>query len=266
MYTYKHVILVGIDGAGNFYRHTAAPTIRRVMAAGAGTDLCLTAVPTDSAQCWGSMLMGVTCKIHGLHNDKLSAAPSTLATEEHPTIYRMIRRAMPHARMGCFSNWRPIITGLLDDEQTVTATCDDGPLCDQICEYVKAEKPTFLFIQFDSVDGAGHAHGYGSENHLNQINICDGYADRIYNACAEAGILEDTLFMITADHGGFGRGHGSDTDEEKWVFVAMEGKTVRKGPISFMQVKDFTAIVAHALGIPADPNWMSHIPEGLFTE
>ena len=93
MYTYKHVILVGIDGAGNFYRHTAAPTIRRVMAAGAGTDLCLTAVPTDSAQCWGSMLMGVTCKIHGLHNDKLSAAPSTLATEEHPTIYRMIRRA-----------------------------------------------------------------------------------------------------------------------------------------------------------------------------
>ena len=266
MYTYKHVILVGIDGAGNFYRHTAAPTIRRVMAAGAGTDLCLTAVPTDSAQCWGSMLMGVTCKIHGLHNDKLSAAPSTLATEEHPTIYRMIRRAIPHARMGCFSNWRPIITGLLDDEQTVTATCDDGPLCDQICEYVKAEKPTFLFIQFDSVDGAGHAHGYGSENHLNQINICDGYADRIYNACAEAGILKDTLFMITADHGGFGRGHGSDTDEEKWVFVAMEGKTVRKGPISFMQVKDFPAIVAHALGIPADPNWMSHIPEGLFTE
>ena len=46
----------------------------------------------------------------------------------------------------------------------------------------------------------------------------------------------------------------------------LEGKTVRKGPISFMQVKDFPAIVAHALGIPADPNWMSHIPEGLFAE
>ena len=139
MYTYKHVILVGIDGAGNFYRNTAAPTIRRVMAAGAGTDMCLTAVPTDSAQCWGSMLMGVTCKIHGLHNDKLSAATSTLATEEHPTIYRMIRRARPNARMGCFSNWSPIITGLLDDGQTVTATCDDGPLCDRICDYVKSE-------------------------------------------------------------------------------------------------------------------------------
>ena len=266
MYIYKHVILVGIDGAGNFYRNTAAPTIRRVMAAGAGTDMCLTAVPTDSAQCWGSMLMGVTCKIHGLHNDKLSAATSTLATEEHPTIYRMIRRARPNARMGCFSNWSPIITGLLDDEQTVTATCDDGPLCDRICDYVKAEKPNFLFIQFDSVDGAGHAHGYGSENHLAQINICDGYADRIYNACAEAGILEDTLFIITADHGGYGRGHGSDTDEEKWIFVAMEGRTINKGQISFMQVKDFPAIVAHALGIPANPNWMSHIPEGLFTE
>ena len=27
-YTYKHVIVIGIDGAGNFYRNAKAPTIR----------------------------------------------------------------------------------------------------------------------------------------------------------------------------------------------------------------------------------------------
>ena len=265
MYTYKHVILVGIDGAGNFYRHTSAPMIRRVMAEGAGTDYCLTAVPTDSAQCWGSMLMGVTCKIHGLHNDKLHGATEPLATEEHPTVFRMIRDAMPDATLGSYSNWNPLNYGLIENGIGVTKeTGEDEDLCGRICEYVKQEKPTFLFIQFDSVDGAGHAHGYGSENHL---NICDGYAERIYNACVEAGIAEDTLFMITADHGGYGRGHGSDTDEEKWVFVAIKGKTVNKGgAIDRMQVKDFPAITLRALGLPANPNWMSHVPEGIFAE
>jgi predicted AlkP superfamily pyrophosphatase or phosphodiesterase len=268
MYTYKHVILVGIDGAGNFYRHTSAPMIRRVMAEGAGTDYCLTAVPTDSAQCWGSMLMGVTCKIHGLHNDKLHGATEPLATEEHPTVFRMIRDAMPDAILGSYSNWNPLNYGLIENGIGVTKeTGEDEELCGRICECVKQEKPTFLFIQFDSVDGAGHAHGYGSENHLNQINICDGYAERIYNACVEAGIAEDTLFMITADHGGYGRGHGSDTDEEKWVFVAIKGKTVNKGgAIDRMQVKDFPAITLRALGLPANPNWMSHVPEGIFAE
>lgn len=266
MYTYKHVILVGIDGAGNFYRHTEAPTIRRIMAEGAGTDYCLTTVPTDSAQCWGSMLMGVSARLHGLHNDKLSAAKGTLATDEHPTLFRMIREAMPDARLGSFSNWRPINYGLVDDPATVLDSDEDEALTDRICAYVKAEKPTFLFIQLDSVDGAGHTHGYGLPGHLSQITVADGYAARIEEAAREAGILEDTLFIITTDHGGYGRGHGTDTDEEKWVFVAMKGKTVNRGPISFMQVKDFPAIITHALGVPANPNWQSHVPVGLFTE
>ena len=266
MYTYKHVIIVGIDGAGMFYRNANTPTISSIAEKGAITDMCLTAIPTDSAQCWGSMLMGVTCRLHGLHNDKLSESPVTLATEEHPTLYRMIRKAYPDAVMGCFSNWRPIITGLLDDDRTATATCDDEELCDRICTYIKSEKPNFLFIQLDSVDGAGHAHGYGSERHLRQISICDEYTGRIYKAAEEAGMIEDTLFIVTTDHGGYGCGHGTDTDEEKWIFVALDGKTVNHTRIPFMQVKDIPAIVTHALGVPDDPNWQSRLPEGLFAE
>ena len=34
----------------------------------------------------------------------------------------------------------------------------------QICDYIRDKKPTFLFTQLDSVDGAGHGHGYGSKD------------------------------------------------------------------------------------------------------
>ncbi len=267
MFNYKHVILVGIDGAGNFYRHTEAPMIRRVMELGAGTDMCLTAIPTDSAQCWGSMLMGVSCRLHGLHNDKMDQAKAPLATDEHPTVFRMIREAIPDATLGTFSNWSPINYGLVEDGIGVTKqTGNDEFLCEEICDYVKKEKPTFLFIQFDSVDCAGHCHDYGSPQHLAQITVCDGYASRIYDACVEAGIAEDTLFMMTADHGGYKCGHGTDTDEEKWVYAAIMGKTVNHMELNYMQVKDFPAIILKALGIPAHPHWQSHLPVGLFSE
>ena len=267
-FTYKHVIIVGIDGAGNFYRtdDNCGPNIRRFMSEGYSCDTCLTAVPTDSAQCWATMLMGVTSKIHGLHNDTLSAAPHSLATDEHPTLYRIIRESMPDATLGCFSNWNPINYGLVDDEQTTKDTGDDDGLCDRICEYVKNQKPTFLFIQFDSVDGAGHAYGYGTERHLNQINVCDGYAGRIYEACREAGMLEDALFCVTADHGGWDHGHGGVTDEEKYVFFAAAGKTINKGANIDMQVKDIPAIITHALGVDGNPEWQAVVPNGLFTE
>ena len=267
MNNYKHVILVGIDGAGNFTRFANVPTIRRMMNEGAGTEMCLTSIPTDSAQCWGSMLMGVSCRLHGLHNDKVSDATSPCATDEHPTLFRMIRDAIPDATLGSFSNWNPINYGIIEDGIGVTKeTGNDESLCERICAYVKNEKPTFLFIQFDSVDEAGHCHDYGSPEHLKQLEVCDGYVERIHRAAEEAGILADTLFIVTTDHGGYRCGHGSDTDEEKWTFFTVTGKTVNHMELHYMQTKNIPAIITHALGIPDHPAWQSRLPEGLFSE
>ena len=154
-FTYKHVILVGIDGAGSFYKKTDAPAIRRLFADGAGTDRCLTSIPTISAECWGSMLIGVGPEIHGLTNDILSNRP--YENGAHPTVFKRIRQAMPDADLAAFCNWSPINSGIVERGLGVYLdTGEDGALCDRICEYIKAKKPTFLFVQFDAVDSAGH--------------------------------------------------------------------------------------------------------------
>ena len=261
MYTYKHVILVGIDGAGNFYRNTSAPMIRRVMAEGAGTDMCLTSIPTISAECWGSMLLGVLPELHCLTNGIVSSTPYH---GKYPSVFTWIRKAMPEAKMGSFCCWNPINFGILDDAATRQGTAHDEELTDMICDCIKADQPEFLFVQFDSVDHMGHAHGYGSPEHLAQIDLCDGLAARIYAAAEEAGMMEDTLFILTADHGGFDHGHGGDTNEEKYVFFAATGKTVSKGARIELEVKDIPAIVAYALGIDGNPTWQAKLPEGMF--
>ena len=264
-YTYKHVVLVGIDGAGNFFKQAHTPAINKLFKEGAGTDMCLTSIPTISAECWGSMLIGVGPQTHGLTNGIVSSEEYKNA--EHPTLFKLIREAMPDAVLGAFCNWSPINAGIVERDLGVTLeTAEDPALCEKICEYIKAEKPDFLFVQFDSIDGAGHTYGYGTEKYLEALSGADEWIAAIGDAIGEAGIADDTLYLVTADHGGFDHGHGGTTDEEKYVFFVGVGKTVVPGAKLEMEVKDIPAIVTHALGVPGSPNWEAALPAGMFRE
>ena len=88
-------------------------------------------------------------------------------------------------------------------------------------------------------------------------------------------MLEDTLFVVIADHGGTNDenckgSHGGWTDEEKYVTFAATGRGINKTEIEEMNIRDLAAIVLYAMGIKApefDENgWTSQIPEGLFAD
>ena len=53
-YLYKRVVLIGVDGAGAFFRDTDTPCIDEIFENGAISYNVLTSNPTISAQCWGS--------------------------------------------------------------------------------------------------------------------------------------------------------------------------------------------------------------------
>ena len=264
-FTYKHVVLVGIDGAGNFHKLANTPNIDKLFEEGAGSDFVLTSIPTISAECWGSMLIGVSPETHKLTNDIVSSRE--YADAEHPTLFKLVREARPDATLGAFCNWSPINNGIVERGLGVTLVTDEDPvLCGKICDYIKAEKPDFLFVQFDSIDGAGHAYGYGTEKYLEALSGADEWIGAIRRAIEDAGIADDTLYMVTADHGGNGHGHGGTTDGEKYVFFAAVGKTVVPGATPDMEVKDIPAIVTRALGVPDAANWEAKLPAGIFAD
>ncbi len=189
-YTYSHVVLVGIDGAGIFFKNAKTPFIRKMFAEGAGTEKGLTVFPTESAQCWGTMLIGVMPEVHGLTMQNITADKYTKRAE-HPDIFSLIKKYRPEAKTGSFCHWNDINVGIVDGvEGVVTERGQDEPLTEKACEYIKAEKPDFLFVHLDSVDDAGHGCGYNTEKYLKQLDIADGYAERIYNAVREAGIAD----------------------------------------------------------------------------
>ena len=267
---YSHVIVVGIDGAGAFIEQANTPNFDRIFENGAVTYGALASKPTISAECWGSMLLGVGPEVHKLTNGIVDDTPYPLDSP-FPSVFKRIKEVMPDAELGSFCEWSPITTGIVESNLNVSTDCKcDTELTPVICDYIKDKKPDFLFIQLDSVDGAGHSFGYGLEKHLERISIVDGFVNDIYTAAVDAGIIEDTLFMVIADHGGDGYGHGGWTDQEKYVTFAATGKGVNKCNIEAMNIRDLAAIILYAFGIDApafdEAGWTAQIPLGIWND
>lgn len=268
-YTYKYAVIVGLDGMGNFNREADTPRMDAIFENGAKTYYGTSLYPTISAQNWGAMLLGTLPEVHGLTNGIVGSR--IYENKELPSVFTTVRRAFPDAFLCSCSNWNPINYGIIEHDIGVEmhSVGNDGELTEIIEECV-SRRPKLLFIQMDDPDGAGHGNGYGTQGHLDQIHLNDSYVGRVYDAYVKAGIIEDTLFIAIADHGGYGRGHGGYSDEEKNIFFAVAGKTVRKGEIPAAQTKDINAIILHAFGIDIPEynieGYSSQIPEGLFED
>ena len=273
---YQHVVVVGIDGAGAFIKEADTPHFDRIFADGAVSYDALASRPTISAECWGSMLLGVGPEVHQLTNAVVSKTPYP-TDSPFPSLFRRIREAYPEARLGSYCDWNPITAGIVEDNLDVSHdTARDSELTPIICDYIRREKPDFLFVQLDSVDGAGHKAGYGTPEHLKRISEVDELVNDIYSAVKEADMLEDTLFLVIADHGGTNPGngqggsHGGWSDGEKYVTFAAVGKGVARGTVKEMNIRDLAAIVLYAFGLEApafaEDGWTAQIPEGIFSD
>ena len=210
-YDYKRVIIIGVDGAGDFFKFASTPNIDKIFAGGAVCHDALTSIPTISAECWGSMILGITPEVHGLTNGSLDIPYDTKSI--FPSIFRVTREKFADAKLASFCNWNPINTGIVENGLGVHKdTAGDASLTEKICAYIRENDFKLIFIQFDEVDGAGHRNGYGTQGHLQQIEKTDAYVGEIYKALQESGQIDETLIILSADHGGTpGGGHGGTT-------------------------------------------------------
>jgi len=226
----------------------------------------LTSIPTISGECWGSMLLGVGPETHGLNNEIVSTKPYDVSSP-YPSVFRVAREAMPEAQLASFSNWDPINRGIIEENLDVhkETGSGDAEVCEKLLAYLDANDPALLFVQFDEVDGAGHKFGYGAKMYYEKITEIDALLGKIVAKYREKGRADDTLFIVSADHGGNKfHGHGGRTKAEKLIFIGCAGKTVKAGTIAQMNVRDIAAVAAYALGLEAPGTWTAKVPGGVF--
>lgn len=260
-----HVIVVGVDGMSpDGVRTASTPVMHRLIAGGSVKWNVRTVLPSSSSPNWASMIMGGGTELHGITDNDWGRADYTLppivADEDgiFPTIFGWVRRNRPDAEIGAVYQWDGF--GRLFEKLAVNYDRNepDGPsTAATFCAYIKAKKPTFGFMHLDFVDDAGHEHGHGTPEYYQAVAKADSLISQVYQAVVDAGIAPTTLFIVTADHGGVGYGHGGATIEEAEIAMILYGKGVKTGYIVQQQVYiyDLAATIAWALRIVPPYAW-----------
>lgn len=268
----KRVVLFGVDGAGTFFDQASTPNIDRIFQNGAVCRRTVTEFPSISAECWGAMLHGVDCRHHKLSNG--TAAMFTYPTDSpYPSVFRLVRENYPNAVLASFCDWAPINIGIIEDGIGVHKdSAKAAMLPDLSIPYINENDFDLLFYQFDDVDDAGHKNGYGTPNHLAEIEIVDSYIGRIYDAVVSRWGKEDTVFMLEADHGGTppdenNRGkHGGNSNAEMYVRFNAVGRCINNTELKGMEVRDTASAILHIFGIEQPESWNGKIPDNMFPE
>jgi len=95
--------------------------------------------------------------------------------------------------------------------------------------YILHHKPNLCFIHFTDTDDAGHKYGWGSPQQLQAFADIDAALAEILKAITDAGILHDTVLIVTADHGGHRKTHGSKRPDDMLIPWVVWGKGVKPG-------------------------------------
>ncbi len=265
---YKHVIIIGVDGAGAAFSKVDSPNFDKIFGNYAFRHDGRSEDITISAQNWGSILTGVACKTHGFTNDSIAAKQRDSSSANH-SIFYYVRKAYPDANLASIVHWNPINHGIIETDLNVKkqSSGSDKGVTNLVKSYLDSTKPTLLFIHFDEVDAAAHAHGGFSSEYYNKLKYIDGLVGEIYNKIVEKRMLDDTLLILVADHGETRGSHGGNSKEELSTVVAVRGHSVNKTRFtSGIRNRDVASIVLYGLGIKQPGNFISSVPSDLFGE
>ncbi len=109
MKRYQHVIVIGIDGMGNYNLKADTPNMDMLFENGAVNNAALSMDPTISAENWGAMLIGCDPGVHELTNSIISRFE--YKNKALPTVFTRIRKEYPEAYLASCCNWDPINYG-----------------------------------------------------------------------------------------------------------------------------------------------------------
>ena len=113
-----------------------------------------------------------------------------------------------------------------------------------------------LFIHFPTPDWMGHEYGWLSPEQLSVIQRADEALGEILGALDAQGLRDETLIIITADHGGHNTTHGSDLPEDMTIPWIAAGPGIQPKQLGTqVQTIDTAVTAAFALGLSIPPEW-----------
>ena len=250
------VVLFSIDGMRpDGLQQADTPFFDSLMANGASTLQARTVMPSVTLPCHTSLFHGVEPERHGITTNLY-----TPQVRPVPGIVETLTKAGKQAAF--FYNWEPLRD--LARPETLSASfflnndgvaegAGDTVLAGLAASWLRDNPVDFAFVYFGHTDSAGHKHGWMSEPYLRAI----ANASRCVAAVCAA-LPEDTHIFVTSDHGGHGKSHGTEMDEDMTTPLLMRGPNV---PAAHriersVRITDIAPTIVHLFGLDLPSDWI----------
>ena len=265
-----HVVVISIDGLRpDAIDHYGAKTLQRLRAEGASAERARTIYPSKTLPSHVSMLTGVTPDVHGItwNSDRTASMGVVSST----TVFELAKQA-GYTTAGFFSkskfrhlqkpnsfDYTQAPHGL--DMWLATRTVGD------VVNYLHHRRPNLLFVHIAEPDQAGHSVGWMSTPYGWAVRRADAAVAAILKAADKAYGAGQYTVIVTADHGGHGRDHGTEDERDMTIPWITWGEGVsQQTVIADVKTTDTAATVLWLLGLRQPNTWQSHAAVTGYTE
>jgi arylsulfatase A-like enzyme len=258
----QNVVLISIDGLRpDAIAQFGAPHLQRLVDEGSFSLSATTITPSKTLPSHTSMLTGEGPERHNvLWNNVASAERDEI---ELPNIFS-VARANGYRTAAFFSKakfgplQRP---GTLDYSQapggwfgrwSASRTIAD------VATHLETSAPNVLFVHLTDPDAAGHRSGWMSEDYGQAVRKADAAVGRLILLADRAYGVGEYSLIVTADHGGHGRGHGSEEPADVTIPWIAWGKGVRPGALAttpVIRTMDTASTILWLLGLAEPTEW-----------
>ncbi|MBQ7661645.1 MAG: alkaline phosphatase family protein [Clostridia bacterium] len=122
---------------------------------------------------------------------------------------------------------------------------------DAAIKHIATHDTDFIFLYLANTDTAGHRYGWMSKEYMDSIEESFNNIGRIMET-----LDEEWSVIVLSDHGGNGRHHGTDSDEDMTIPLLFIGKDFEKGKeLPSASIKDVAPTIAKLFGIAPDEDW-----------
>jgi predicted AlkP superfamily pyrophosphatase or phosphodiesterase len=254
----RHVVVISIDGLrADAIEASGARNLQRMMREGAWSLDARTIMPCRTLPSHTSMLTGVSPAVHGITwNDEEVGEQGRVRVA---TVFDMADSA--HLQTAAFfgkAKFRHLIHGDAPDEVEAPSGLEivlAPQMTQNVVDYLRYHAPDLLFVHLPDPDIAGHSTGWMNTPYRWAVRRADAAVEQIRRA-AVARFNGDVVLIVTADHGGHGRDHGTDAIEDVRIPWIAWGAAVQPGELpSGIRTMDTAATALWLLGVPVPTRW-----------
>ncbi|MFH0980212.1 MAG: alkaline phosphatase family protein [Planctomycetota bacterium] len=241
----RTVVLISLDGATPAgIAQATTPHLHELLAQGVQSRDARTVYPCKTLPCHTSMLTGVEQAKHGVvQNDFADPLPVPAV----PSVFDRLDDAG--------------LDGLMIVGKYKLLTLRSGhyaPL-DRVGVVLNRETrhhvPDFIFIHSAEPDVTGDAEGWMSPAYLRALERADEMVGEAVAWVRARGLWDQTLIIVSADHGGHEKSHKGDHPDDLVVPWIASGGAVRCRALpDGLRVTDIAPTVLYALGLPMPDN------------